>query len=84
MSALALRRAAEEAAKYNKVNIAATGKPGKFTGARMLQCAQASGGPKPAAHAHATTCRHPAAELVELDARRCVRAHLRQRDHRRR
>jgi len=26
-------RAAEEAAKYNKVNIAATGKPGKFTGA---------------------------------------------------
>jgi phosphoserine aminotransferase len=25
-------RAAEEAAKYNTVNIAATGKPGKFTG----------------------------------------------------
>ena len=33
---LAARRAAEEAAKYNTVNIAATGKAGKYTGARCL------------------------------------------------
>ena len=73
-------RAAEEAAKYNKVNIAATGKPGKFTGPDASTCLA-----KVKRHAAETPSnRHPGSEHLEPDAQRCLRAHLRQRDHWRR
>ena len=73
-------RAAEEAAKYNKVNIAATDKANKFTGAPPG--AQRKGGWESDSSSPATApCRRSGAEHLEADARRCVHPHLRERDH---
>jgi len=43
LTCLSSLRAAEEAAKYNKVNIAATDKANKFTGAQFSRLTHMSG-----------------------------------------